>query len=375
MIPELTDRVTILRQSNQGVSVARNRGLFAAKGELIHYLDADDILDPECISEKMKVFYTVPDTEVCFSLYRCSGDNGVKSSENHTSPPIGDRYCPTRCLFTTVLKRFPFQISSMMMPRWVALDVGPFESDLKQSQDNRQWFKLAMRGTKVAGIKRELNTRHFRKGSLTSRKSESIYYSFLSYCRNFLELCSNPMTWPAVPAYLPRFLVADRFHLLNHSSDHEVNLLRESLLNSFHQFREIQETSGFSMAPILEGIRQQLFNISYQTPTIHRSGFCDDLIKLLDTLDRQSHKVTERDLELWLKHPAILNFPERAYASIRSLSHALNHGQISFEKQHQGEWESMIREILKLGKTDLEADSSSKLPQFASMESQRKTVA
>lgn len=40
------DRVTVVRQSNQGAAAARNRVLFNAKGEWIQYLDADDYLKP-----------------------------------------------------------------------------------------------------------------------------------------------------------------------------------------------------------------------------------------------------------------------------------------------------------------------------------------
>jgi glycosyltransferase involved in cell wall biosynthesis len=37
------DRVTLVRQANQGTGAARNAGLTAARGELIAHLDADDI--------------------------------------------------------------------------------------------------------------------------------------------------------------------------------------------------------------------------------------------------------------------------------------------------------------------------------------------
>lgn len=37
--------VKLIRQENQGVSVARNRGISEATGEYIHFVDADDYLN------------------------------------------------------------------------------------------------------------------------------------------------------------------------------------------------------------------------------------------------------------------------------------------------------------------------------------------
>jgi len=46
-------RVEIIDQPNQGGCAARNRGINSAKGEYIQFLDADDILSPECIEKKL----------------------------------------------------------------------------------------------------------------------------------------------------------------------------------------------------------------------------------------------------------------------------------------------------------------------------------
>lgn len=42
-------RISVYDQPNQGVSVARNKGMQQAKGEYIYFMDSDDLLEPEAL--------------------------------------------------------------------------------------------------------------------------------------------------------------------------------------------------------------------------------------------------------------------------------------------------------------------------------------
>ncbi len=55
----------ILRQNNKGVSSARNRGLAAASGHFVAFLDSDDIWLPQKLSQQVDFFHSNPDALIC----------------------------------------------------------------------------------------------------------------------------------------------------------------------------------------------------------------------------------------------------------------------------------------------------------------------
>lgn len=52
-ISKFSDQITYLNQTNSGACVARNNGLARASGDYIKFLDADDILEPDCVETQM----------------------------------------------------------------------------------------------------------------------------------------------------------------------------------------------------------------------------------------------------------------------------------------------------------------------------------
>jgi glycosyltransferase involved in cell wall biosynthesis len=57
--------VRVLRQTNQGESVARNRAIDAALGEWVALLDADDVWEPQKLERQMDVARELPTSFVC----------------------------------------------------------------------------------------------------------------------------------------------------------------------------------------------------------------------------------------------------------------------------------------------------------------------
>jgi len=61
------DQVTYVHQANSGVSAARNRGIDLAQGDLIAFLDSDDLWDPTKIERQVACFAVRPELSMCFT--------------------------------------------------------------------------------------------------------------------------------------------------------------------------------------------------------------------------------------------------------------------------------------------------------------------
>lgn len=221
----LAARVKLVRQANRGASAARNAGIAAARGDWVHFLDADDALFPEALETQWAALRASPGAEMCVSRYRSEG--GDPGSRGAHGPAFGDEWCPTRDLLATWVRRYPFQTSTVLMPRWLLAEVGSFEEAFPQGEDARYWFRLALRGTRVAAVDAPLVARRFRTGSLSA--SESAYGPIL-FTLALNALLGEPARWPYVDALAERMQGRERWEWLDRHDDPWLEQLRGELL-------------------------------------------------------------------------------------------------------------------------------------------------
>lgn len=87
----LDKRITIIDKVNEGVSIARNKGLEVAKGEYIGFVDADDYIESE-MYEKMYNRVVCSQSDMCVCNYFINTQNTiVRISNNLDTILIKDR--------------------------------------------------------------------------------------------------------------------------------------------------------------------------------------------------------------------------------------------------------------------------------------------
>jgi glycosyltransferase involved in cell wall biosynthesis len=64
------ERIRYLWQANAGEASARNRGLSAAQGEFIAFLDADDLWHPEKLTRQVARFHERPELDLSFTWFQ-----------------------------------------------------------------------------------------------------------------------------------------------------------------------------------------------------------------------------------------------------------------------------------------------------------------
>lgn len=143
--------VKVISQPHRGVSAARNLGVSWARGELLAFLDSDDLWHPRKLEYQTAFMAQSPAIEICQSgeiWFR----NGVRvNPKKKHAKPSGDIFRPSLdlCLVSP---------STVMMRRRIFDRVGGFDETLEVCEDYDLWLRIA-KDTPVFLLDRALTTK------------------------------------------------------------------------------------------------------------------------------------------------------------------------------------------------------------------------
>ena len=122
-------------QTNQGATVARNRGLVESRGEFIQFLDSDDLLRPHKLSDQVHVMRREPEVQYVFSMWEYFNPDGTQCPK--WQPEFSRARESLIDLMLGKAPRYtaPLWTATGLYRRSLCLQVGPWDAAFKNGDD------------------------------------------------------------------------------------------------------------------------------------------------------------------------------------------------------------------------------------------------
>ena len=143
------ERVRVASQSNQGVSAARNLGVAKATGELIAFLDADDVWHSEKLARHAQLHDSEPAVEASFArIAFCTDRDGtLRAGRTRSSVPAG-----ACALEDVIIENAVCTMSNLVVERQALLAIGGFDRTMRHVEDQDLLARLVGNGHVLRGI-------------------------------------------------------------------------------------------------------------------------------------------------------------------------------------------------------------------------------
>ncbi|MDX1762241.1 MAG: glycosyltransferase family 2 protein [Christiangramia sp.] len=175
------NRIRLLENSsNRGTHHTRNKGIKAAQGDFIAFLDADDLWKPEKLKRQLEVL-SQENFSACFSSYDLISEDGTKLQKKIEALPELE--------YQKLLKaNYVGNLTGIYNARVLGKIYCP---EISKRQDWSLWLKVIEKGGPMKGIQESLAIYRIRKNSISTNKLEMLRYNFNVYHKilgyNFLN--------------------------------------------------------------------------------------------------------------------------------------------------------------------------------------------
>jgi len=133
-------RIIVIHQENSGTSVARNRGILHSCGEIIAFLDADDVWLPEKLALQLPLFEEPRIAAVYGNMY--FSNEGILQKQKYF-----DLYEPKRgSIFLSLFVRDYICMSSVLVRRQIIEQVGNFNEKIRYCEDYDFLMRVSLIG-------------------------------------------------------------------------------------------------------------------------------------------------------------------------------------------------------------------------------------
>lgn len=154
------NRIKVIQlESNSGAGVARNAGLAEAKGNIIAFLDSDDLWEPNKLELQVN-FMLEGGFPIVHTNYSFIDESGIE---------IGGKVLVSKILnLSSYMKSTEIGMSTAIVNKSL---VGEFRLDkIRTRQDTKLWLSLLSRGFNAHGLDITLVKYRIRKGQISGNK-------------------------------------------------------------------------------------------------------------------------------------------------------------------------------------------------------------
>lgn len=159
-------RIRFYSIKNQGVSVARNFGIEKSKGELIAFLDADDLWTVEHLETLKTLIQNFPNSGIYASRYQLVYNNRKISIPQFKG--ISANFCGIVPDYFNASLNHPIATSSSIaIPKYIFEKIGYFKSTISSGQDVDMWIRIASKYPVAISNKITASYLHYIENSLS----------------------------------------------------------------------------------------------------------------------------------------------------------------------------------------------------------------
>ena len=185
VLKKYDSKIRLITQINKGVAAARNAGAEEASGELIVFLDADDVLFPEMVAKQGALFWRSPELGMAIAGWEIVTQLGEPISQVKLW-----QYRPTLDLETAVLYK-PARPSATMLRRSWVTRVNGFDCNLSSAEDLDFLLRVMAAGCEAVWLPEVLASYRQHEGSLMT-KGEDLLTNTHEVMTRFFQMAGLP---------------------------------------------------------------------------------------------------------------------------------------------------------------------------------------
>ncbi len=164
---------------NGGLPNARNQGCIVATGDLIAFLDSDDLWLKEKLSRQAQLHLANPAIDISHTAFQLFDDNGVMPRRFRGL--IDRRSSKEGNLFPSICYKNPIGVLTVVVKPNVFMKAGMFDTSLWTFEDQDLWIRIAKQGSIFGYLPEVLASYRLSQSGITSKtgKYKTAYKKFI----------------------------------------------------------------------------------------------------------------------------------------------------------------------------------------------------